>query len=93
MAGTSSGAQKAKETNLNKDPNHYANIAKNTWKNPGRSRKVGFAAHPEIAKEAGRKGGLKKKDPHKLELGKTSVFKRRVKEVLKETTNPIEAEG
>lgn len=60
------------------DDFHRVNGAK-SWKDPNRSRLVGFAAHPELAAEAGRKGGLNKKgkkhgkkDPTTTQVNKNS---------------------
>lgn len=37
---------------------YYRNIGKKSWKDPGRSREVGFAAmSPELVKQLGAKGG------------------------------------
>lgn len=66
MAGTKEGALKAAQTNKNKyGPNFYANIGSKSWDNPDRSHKTGFALNPELAVEAGRKGGKKTKDEYK----------------------------
>lgn len=61
MAGNKSGAAKARATNLAKDPNYYSKIGAQSWKDPQRSRKTGFALDPALAQEAGRKGGKKTK--------------------------------
>ena len=56
MAGTTSGGQKAAETNkrlYGKD--WYAKIGQIGGRN---GHTGGFAANPELAREAGRKGGL-----------------------------------
>lgn len=68
MPGTKEGARKAREANLAKDPNFYSNIGKKSWKNPERSRDVGFALlPPEKRSELGRKGGKKTKNEYKKE--------------------------
>ncbi len=68
MAGNKEGALKAAETNKKKyGPDFYKNIGSKSWKNPERSRKTGFALNPELAKEAGRKGGKKTKSEYKKE--------------------------
>lgn len=54
MAGTKAGGIKAAETNLRRDPNFYARIGSIGGKN---GHTGGFAANPELAREAGRKGG------------------------------------
>lgn len=62
MAGTKAGALKARDKNLDKDPNFYANIGSRSWQNPNRSRKTGFANLPtEKVRELGAKGGRKTK--------------------------------
>ena len=68
MAGSKTGAQKARETNLKNNPNYYSDIGKKSWNDPKRSRNVGFAAHPELAKTAGAKGGRKTKNDHEKAL-------------------------
>lgn len=66
MAGNKQGALKAAETNKKKyGPDFYAKIGGQSWKNPERSHKTGFALNPELAVEAGRKGGKKTKDEYK----------------------------
>ena len=56
MAGTKIGARKAAAKNLAKDPDFYKKIGSKGGKagNTG-----GFAANPELARIAGRLGGLK----------------------------------
>lgn len=67
MPGTKEGAAKARETNkLRHGPDFYAQIGSESWKNPERSRKTGFALldkeeHIEISK----KGGQKTKEDYK----------------------------
>lgn len=66
MPGTKEGGKKAAQTNKSKyGSNFYKKIGGQSWKNPNRSRKTGFAINPELAREAGRKGGLKTKDDYK----------------------------
>lgn len=66
MAGTPEGGQKARETNLKKDPNFYSKMGQNSWKNPLRDRETGFALLPKEKRIAlGRKGGKKTKDEYK----------------------------
>lgn len=55
MAGTKLGGKLAAQKNLQRDPNFYAKIGKIGGQ---RSRTGGFAANPELARIAGRKGGL-----------------------------------
>lgn len=54
MAGTKLGGQKAAAKNLAKDPDFYAKIGAKGGRN---GRTGGFAANPELARIAGRKGG------------------------------------
>ena len=54
MAGTKAGGLKAKQKNLERDPNFYARIGAKGGKN---GRTGGFAANPELARIAGAKGG------------------------------------
>lgn len=65
MAGTREGAQKAKQTNLKKNPNFYADIGSRSWDDPNRSRLTGFAKDPQKASEAGKIGGKKTKSDYK----------------------------
>ncbi len=59
MAGTKSGGLLAAETNKKRyGKTFYQEIGK---KGGQKSRNGGFAANPELAREAGRKGGLAKK--------------------------------
>lgn len=68
MSGTKAGSLKAKQTNLKKDPNFYKKIGSQSWKNPERSHKTGFALLPkEERAELGRKGGKKTKSEYKEE--------------------------
>ena len=56
MAGTKEGGLKASKTNLEKHgKDFYRNIGRKGGKKTG---KKGFALNPELAKIAGRKGGL-----------------------------------
>lgn len=69
MAGTAEGAQKAKQKNLEKDPDFYSNIGKRSWSNPDRSHETGFAnVDPELRREYGRKGGKKTKNDYKKKI-------------------------
>lgn len=54
MAQTKEGAAKAKQTLLKKNPNFYKEFAAKGGKVTG--LKKGFAANPELATEAGKKG-------------------------------------
>lgn len=57
MAGTKLGAVKARDKNLAKDPDWYRKIGSVG----GRACvSKGFGTNPELAREAGRKGGLKR---------------------------------
>ena len=58
MAGTKAGGLKAAQKNLQKDPNFYAKIGAKGGRN---GHTGGFAANPELAREAGRKGGQARK--------------------------------
>lgn len=56
MSGTKTGGQKAAATNKKKyGPDFYAYIGRKGGRN---GHTGGFAANPELAKEAGRKGGM-----------------------------------
>lgn len=65
MAGTKEGAKKAREKNLARNPNFYSDIGKigaekyQLRKDAGIAKPRGFAANPELAREAGKKGGAK----------------------------------
>ena len=66
MAGTSEGARKARDKNLEKDPDFYSNIGRRSWSNTERSRLTGFALLPPEERAAkGRKGGKKTKSEYK----------------------------
>lgn len=68
MAGNREGALKARDTNIQKHgPDFYKKIGGKSWKNPERSRKTGFALDPQLAVEAGRKGGKKTKSEYKTQ--------------------------
>ena len=54
MAGTVEGGKKAAAKNLAKDPRFYAKIGAKGGKN---GHSGGFAANPELARIAGKKGG------------------------------------
>lgn len=59
MAGTKAGGMKAAKTNKKlHGENFYAQIGRKGGRN---GHTGGFAANPELAREAGRKGGLKSK--------------------------------
>lgn len=55
MAGTIAGGKKAAQKNLANDPNFYRKIGSKGGKNGNTG---GFAANRELARIAGRKGGL-----------------------------------
>lgn len=69
MAGSKEGAAKARETILKKNPDFYRNIGGQSWKNPERSRKTGFALLDEKEhKKLSQKGGkVTKEDYHTSE--------------------------
>lgn len=82
MSGTASGGQKAKITNIEKYGKDYY---RNLGRLGGRAGNTGgFAANPELAKRAGRLGGLKSKrgKDHYLALSKDGkrVFVGNIKE-------------
>jgi len=54
MAGTKAGGQKAAAKNLQRDPEFYAKIGRRGGQN---GHTGGFAANPELARIAGKKGG------------------------------------
>ena len=54
MSGTKIGGQKAAAKNLAKDPFYYTKIGARGGSN---GHTGGFAVNPELAREAGRKGG------------------------------------
>ena len=56
IAGTHEGGIKARDKNLAKDPDHYRKIGAKGGRN---GHTGGFYANPELAREAGRRGGLK----------------------------------
>ena len=62
MAGTKAGAAKAAQTNKERNgEDFYQRIGKLSnagWEKNGRKPR-GFAANPELARVAGRRGGLK----------------------------------
>lgn len=59
MAGTAKGGVQAAKTNKERyGANFYKEIGRAGGK---KSRNGGFAANPDLAREAGRKGGLAKK--------------------------------
>jgi general stress protein YciG len=55
MAGTKAGGKLAAAKNLARNPNFYAEIGR---KGGVRGHTGGFAANPELARIAGKKGGL-----------------------------------
>ncbi len=66
MPGTVSGGRKAAKTNKER---HGRDFYKQVGRAGGRkSRGGGFAANPELAREAGRKGGLVTKDEREREI-------------------------
>lgn len=54
MSGTAEGGKKAAKTNEQRYPGFYKRIGKMGGE---KSRGGGFAKNPELAREAGRKGG------------------------------------
>jgi general stress protein YciG len=54
MAGTKEGGRKAAAKNLQRDPSFYAKIGKKGGMN---GHTGGFAANPDLARVAGKKGG------------------------------------
>lgn len=63
MVGTKAGGAKARDKNLAKDPNWYSKIGKIGGQN---STTGGFAANTELARRAGRLGGLKSRRGKKV---------------------------
>ena len=57
MAGTKIGGQKAAAKNIEKNPNFYSDIGRVGGSVKGAEK--GFGANRELAKTAGRAGGLK----------------------------------
>ena len=55
MAGTLAGGRKAAQKNLERDPDFYRKIGAVGGSRPTTG---GFKANPELAREAGRRGGL-----------------------------------
>ena len=86
MAGNREGALKARDTNRKKyGKDFYKNIGGKSWKNPDRSHKTGFALNPDLAVEAGRKGGKKtKSEYHQGEKDKTQEEQWTTADELKE---------
>lgn len=67
MAGTKEGAQKAKQSNIQRDPDFYRKIGSQSWKS-ARSHKVGFALlDKETHRKISSKGGKKTKNDYKTE--------------------------
>lgn len=65
MVGNRIGGLKARNTNLARDPDHYSKIGRIGGKN---GHTGGFAANPELARIAGRKGGqVSRRGPSKKE--------------------------
>ena len=68
MAGTSQGGKRAAQTNKERHgEDFYQRIGKlsnASWEKNGRKPR-GFAANPELARAAGRKGGLKSRKGEK----------------------------
>lgn len=94
MAGTKAGGKKAAATNKEKyGSEFYANIGRKGGQN---GHTGGFAANPELAKEAGRKGGsISKRGPAKYpHLTKTNADVRSAAERrrLKAEIRALEAE-
>ena len=64
MPGTREGAKRAAQTNKERHGNDFyqriGKLSNASWEKNGRKPR-GFAANPELARIAGRKGGLKSK--------------------------------
>ena len=74
MAGTKAGGQKAAQRNLASDPLFYEKIGSKGGKNgqgpayrKGGDRASGFAANPDLARIAGKKGGSISRRRHLVE--------------------------
>lgn len=66
MAGNTTGAAKAKQTILAKNPDFYKEIGALSWSDPSRSHETGFAKiDKETHREISKKGGLKTKEDYK----------------------------
>ena len=64
ISGTKAGGQKTREANLKRDPDFYKKIGRKGGQKTGVLK--GFAANPELAREAGRRGGsISKRGPAK----------------------------
>ena len=69
MAGTKAGAIKAAQTNRERHGDDFyqriGKLSNASWEKNGRKPR-GFAANPELARSAGRKGGLESRRGEKL---------------------------
>lgn len=90
MAGTKIGGQKAAAKNKAKNPNFYSDIGKIGGKN---GHTGGFAANPELARIAGRKGGQisrrKKMTEPELAIAHASLAKARAVRAAKRQLAPV----
>jgi hypothetical protein len=69
MSGTKEGAKKAVSKIKDREPNFYARIAlqaQKAWDRNGR-KPQGFAANRELARRAGRLGGMKSRRTKEVE--------------------------
>lgn len=81
MPGTKEGGRKAAQTNKQKDENFYANIGQKSWKDPNRSRKVGFALlDKETHLKISQKGGSKTKEEYQTDSGVAEEVRSNVSE-------------
>jgi hypothetical protein len=63
MSGNREGGIKAAETNKKEDPNFYKRIGA---LGGAKSNGGGFRLYPELAREAGRKGGMASRRPKRV---------------------------
>lgn len=71
IVGTRIGGLKTREKILARDPNHYKKIGSKGGHNGNTG---GFAANPELAREAGRKAGTRSKRGHKFIEAKNGYY-------------------
>lgn len=93
MAGTKEGAQKARNRNLQNDPNYYSKIGKRSWVNP-RSHETGFAKlSREKHIELSAKGGKKTKSDYKTTVSTTEEVEYLTYEEFKEIFKDTDTDG
>lgn len=77
MAQTKVGGKKAATTNLKNDPDFYRRIGAIGGSKPTTKPK-GFAANPELARIAGKKGGKISRRPKKVEEPEQRNYLKRI---------------